>query len=87
MIRMIKGTYGLKVNGEVKAMNKWSGPFSADEEKENELVALGYAVKVDEEKNDEVHTADHIHKDEEKETDEKVTDDESGDFEESEKED
>ena len=48
MIKMIKGTYGLKVNGAVEAMTKHSPPFSLPEAREAELVAAGVAVKVEE---------------------------------------
>lgn len=47
MIQMIKGTYGLKENGVVKAMTKHSEPFSLSEAREAELIAAGVAVKVD----------------------------------------
>ena len=48
MIRMVKGTYGLKVEGAVEAMTKHSPPFSLPAAREAELVAVGVAVKVDE---------------------------------------
>jgi hypothetical protein len=48
MIKMIKGTYGRKVNGVVEAMTKHSGPFSLSATREAELVAAGVAVKVEE---------------------------------------
>ena len=48
MIKMIKGTYGRKVNGVVEAMTKHSAPFSLSESREAELVAAGVAVKVEE---------------------------------------
>ena len=48
MIKMIKGTYGLVVNGVVEAMTKHSAPFSLPEAREAELVAAGVAVKVEE---------------------------------------
>lgn len=48
MIKMIKGTYGRKVNGVVEAMTKNSAPFTLPEAREAELVAAGVAVKVEE---------------------------------------
>lgn len=48
MIRMIKGTYGLVVDGTVKAMTKHSEPFTLPEAREAELVALGVAEYVEE---------------------------------------
>lgn len=48
MIKMIKGTYGLVVNGTVEAMTKHSGPFKLSETREAELVAAGVAEKVEE---------------------------------------
>lgn len=48
MIRMVKGTYGRVVNGEVEAMTSHSAPFSLPESREAELVAAGVAVKVEE---------------------------------------
>lgn len=48
MIKIIKGTYGRMVDGEVEAMTKDSQPFSLSEKREAELVAQGVAVKVDE---------------------------------------
>lgn len=48
MIKMIKGTYGLVVEGGVEAMTKHSAPFSLPEAREAELVAAGVAVKVEE---------------------------------------
>ena len=47
MIQMIKGTYGLKENGVIKAMTKHSGPFSLSEAREAELIAAGVAEKVE----------------------------------------
>ena len=47
MIKMIRGTYGLPVNGIVKPMNKNSGPFCTSEEEEKRLVKRGNAVYVD----------------------------------------
>lgn len=48
MIKMIKGTYGLVVDGGVEAMTKHSAPFKLSEKREAELVAAGVAVKVEE---------------------------------------
>lgn len=48
MIKMIKGTYGLMVNGAVEAMTKHSGPFKLSKKREAELVAAGVAVEVEE---------------------------------------
>nr|DAW23109.1 MAG TPA: endoplasmic reticulum chaperone [Caudoviricetes sp.] len=48
MIKMIKGTYGLKVNGVVEAMTKRSAPFSLSAEREAELVKAGVAAYVEE---------------------------------------
>lgn len=48
MIQMKAGTFGLPVNGSVKAMTKDSGPFKASEEQEARLVKLGLAVYVGE---------------------------------------
>lgn len=47
MIQMKAGTFGLSVNGYVKAMTKESGPFVASEEQEARLVKMGLAVYVD----------------------------------------
>lgn len=47
MIKMLRGTYGLKVNGVVQAMTKHSEPFKLSEAREAELVAAGVAVKVE----------------------------------------
>lgn len=47
MIKIIKGSYGLKVNGVVTAMTVGSAPFSLSEVREAELVALGVAEKVE----------------------------------------
>ena len=47
MIQMKAGTFGLSVNGYVKAMTKESGPFVASEEQEARMVKLGLAVYVD----------------------------------------
>lgn len=48
MIKMIKGTYGLKVNGVVEAMTSRSAPFSLTDTREAELVDAGVAVYVQE---------------------------------------
>lgn len=48
MIRMTKGTYGLKVNGAVEAMTKHSAPFSLPADREAELVKAGVAAYVEE---------------------------------------
>ena len=48
MIRMTKGTYGLKVNGVVEAMTKRSASFSLSDERETELVEAGVAAYVEE---------------------------------------
>jgi len=48
MIKMIKGTYGLKVDGVVEAKTPKSEPFSLTEKREAELVTAGVAVKVEE---------------------------------------
>ena len=47
MIRMIRGVFGLPVNGIVKAMDKNSGAFEAGAEQEARLIRLGLAVKVE----------------------------------------
>lgn len=47
MIKMVRGVFGLPVNGIVKAMDKDSGPFKASAEQEERLVRLGLAVKVE----------------------------------------
>jgi hypothetical protein len=47
MIKMIRGVFGLPVNGIVKAMDKNSGPFEAGEEQEARLIRLGLAVRVE----------------------------------------
>lgn len=47
MIKMVRGVFGLPVNGIVKAMDKNSGPFEASVEQEERLVRLGLAVKVE----------------------------------------
>ena len=46
MIKMIRGVFGLPVNGIVKAMDKNSGPFEAGAEQEARLIRLGLAVRV-----------------------------------------
>lgn len=60
MIKMLRGVFGLPVNGIVKAMDKNSGPFEAGAEQEARLIRLGLAVKVeaDEPAPDEVVGAD-----------------------------
>lgn len=52
MIKMIKGTYGLVVDGVVEAMTPRSAPFKLSEKREAELVAAGVAVKVEEPESD-----------------------------------
>ena len=47
MIKMIRGVFGLPVNGIVKAMDKNSGAFEAGDEQEARLVRLGLAIKVE----------------------------------------
>lgn len=47
MIQMIAGTFGLPVDGIVKAMDKNCGPFEASPEQEARLIRLGLAVPVD----------------------------------------
>ena len=47
MIKMIRGVFGLPVNGIVKAMDKNSGAFEAGAEQEARLIRLGLAVKVE----------------------------------------
>lgn len=47
MIKIIKGTYGLEINGTVEARTPGSAPFALSEEREAELVALGVAEKVE----------------------------------------
>ena len=47
MIRMLRGVFGLPVDGIVKAMDKNSGAFDAGAEQEERLVRLGLAVKVE----------------------------------------
>ena len=48
MIKMIRGAYGLKINGVVEAMTSRSAPFSLTDAREAELVAAGVAVYVQE---------------------------------------
>lgn len=55
MIRMIRGVFGLPVNGIVKAMDKNSGAFEAGTEQEERLVRLGLAVKVEDGDNTATH--------------------------------
>ena len=55
MIRMTKGTYGLKVNGVVEAMTKHSAPFSLPADREAELVKAGVAVFVKETAEEKAH--------------------------------
>ena len=47
MIKIIKGTYGLKVGGIVEAKTKHSEPFTLPAFREAELVAAGVAEYVD----------------------------------------
>lgn len=47
MIRMIRGVFGLPVNGIIKAMDKNSGLFEAGAEQEARLIRLGLAVRVE----------------------------------------
>ena len=47
MIKMIRGVFGLPVNGIVKAMDKNSPPFEASAEQEKRLVERGFAEYVD----------------------------------------
>lgn len=47
MIKMIRGVFGLPVDGIVKGMDKNSGPFEAGAEQEARLIRLGLAVKVE----------------------------------------
>ena len=48
MIKMIRGAYGLKINGVVEAMTSRSAPFSLTDAREAELVPAGVAVYVQE---------------------------------------
>lgn len=47
MIKMIRGVFGLPVNGIVKAMDKNSEPFSTTKELEQKLVDKKFAVYVE----------------------------------------
>lgn len=47
MIEMIAGTFGLPVNGSIKAMTNKSGPFKASAEQEDRLVGMGLARYVE----------------------------------------
>lgn len=47
MIKMLRGVFGLPINGIIKAMDKNSGPFNAGEEQEERLIRLGLAVRVE----------------------------------------
>ena len=47
MIKMIRGVFGLPVDGIIKGMDMNSGPFEASEEAEARLIRLGLAVRVD----------------------------------------
>lgn len=46
MIKMIRGVFGLPVNGIVVPKDKYSEPFNASEEQEARLVKRGFAVYV-----------------------------------------
>ena len=46
MIKMIRGVFGLPIDGIVKAMDKNSGPFNAGAEQEERLINLGLAERV-----------------------------------------
>ena len=48
MIKLIKGNYGLMVNGVLEKMTPDSPPFSLTEKRESELIEMGVAVKVEE---------------------------------------
>ena len=48
MIRIIKGTYGLRRGNKVEAMTRGTEPFSLSPEREKELVNQGTAEYVDE---------------------------------------
>lgn len=48
MIRIIKGTYGLRRGNKVEAMTHGTEPFSLSPEREKELVNQGTAEYVDE---------------------------------------
>lgn len=47
MIKMLRGTFGLPINGTVKPITSKDGPFQASPEQEERLVRLGLAVRVD----------------------------------------
>lgn len=47
MIRIIKGTYGLRVEGNIIPMGPGSEPFSVDKDRESELVGAGIAEYVE----------------------------------------
>lgn len=47
MIQMVRGVFGLPVNGIVKAVDKNYGPFEAGAEQEARLIRLGLAVRVE----------------------------------------
>ena len=47
MIRIIKGTYGLRRGNKIEAMTPGTEPFSLSAEREKELVAQGTAEYVD----------------------------------------
>lgn len=47
MIKMVRGVFGLPVNGIVKAIDKDYGPFEAGAEQEARLIRLGLAVRVE----------------------------------------
>ena len=48
MIKIIKGTYGYRVNGRVEAKTNKSAPFKCDPKEEKRLVEAGVAVFVEE---------------------------------------
>ena len=56
MIKMIRGVFGLPVDGIIKGMDMNSGPFEASEEAEARLIRLGLAVRVEDETSDPVDT-------------------------------
>ncbi len=58
MIKMIRGVFGLPVNGIIKAMDKNSGAFEAGAEQEARLIRLGLAVKVEVEDGEPANTID-----------------------------
>jgi hypothetical protein len=47
MIKMVRGVFGLSIDGIVKAMDKNSGAFVAGAEQEERLIRLGLAVRVE----------------------------------------